>query len=347
MEDVFAIQDEISLAVTDALKVKLLGEDHEKVVKRHTESFEAYQAYLKGRYHWFIRSSSSIEKAIEYLEQAISIDPDYALAYAGLADCYAVLPMFLPVAAADVYPKAKAAALKALELDDELAEAHNALAAIMWNYEWDWDGSDRESDRAAELNPGYAQIYQWNAEGLVERGRFDEAVDMMNKARELDPLSLFMNARLGKVLYYARQYDAAKDVLNATLEVDPDYSQARYYLSLVYSAEERYDEALAILPEGSHRAWAAILHAWNGDTERARELMDKVLARGAKGYEWPAIRASFHFALGELDECFRWMNKAVDVKDPRLLNLIRSPKTDPIKEDPRFIEILEKMGLEP
>jgi TolB-like protein len=347
LEDVFAIQDEISLAVTNALKVRLLGDDEKKVVKRHTESFEAYQAYLKGRYHWFIRSSSSIEKAIGYLKEAISIDPNYALAYAGLADCYAVLPMYLPVAAEEVYPKAKAAALKALELDDELAEAHNALAAIMWNYEWNWDGSDRESDRAIELNPGYAQTYMWNAEGLVERGRFDEAVAMMNKARELDPLSLFINARLGKVLYYARQYEAAKSVLNATLEVDPDYSQARYYLSLVYSMEERYNEALAVLPKGSYRAWVATLHAWKGEEDKARAIMEEVMARGGEKYDWPAVRASFHFALGELDECFEWMNRAVDVKDPRLLNLIRSPKTDSIKDDPRFLAIFERMGLEP
>jgi serine/threonine-protein kinase len=347
MEDVFAIQDEISLAVTDALKVRLLGDDKAEVVKRHTKNLAAYRAYLKGRYHWFIRSSESIDKAIGYMKEAIALDPEYALAYAGLADCYAVLPSYRLVAAADVYPKAKAAALKALELDDDLAEAHNAMACIMWNYEWDWDGSDRESRRAIELNPGYAQAYMWMAEGLVERGRFEEGVAMMNKARELDPLSLSMNARLGKVLYYARQYEAAKDILNATLEIDPDYSQAKYFLSLVYSAEERYDEAIEILPEGKSRAWVAILHAWNGEIEKARELMEETFARAAEGYDMPAIRASFHFALGELDECFEWMNRAVDVKDPRLLNLIRSPKTDAIKDDPRFLEVIERMGLEP
>jgi serine/threonine-protein kinase len=347
MEDVFAIQDEISLAVSDALKVKLLGEDKGEVVKRHTESLEAYRAYLKGRYHWFIRSSDSIEKAIDYMKDAIALDPEYALAYAGLADCYAVLPSYRLVAAADVYPKAKAAALRALELDDKLAEAHNALACIMWNYEWDWDGSDRESRRAIELNPGYAQAYMWMAEGLVERGRFEEGVAMMNKARELDPLSLSMNARLGKVLYYARHYEAAKDILNATLEIDPDYSQARYFLSLVYAAEGRYDEAIEILPEGKSRAWVAILRAWNGEIEKSRELMEETFARAAGDYDIPAIRASFHFALGELDECFEWMNRAVDVKDPRLLSLIRSPKTDTIKDDPRFLAILKRMNLEP
>jgi tetratricopeptide (TPR) repeat protein len=281
------------------------------------------------------------------MKDAIALDPEYALAYAGLADCYAVLPSYRLVAAADVYPKAKAAALKALELDDELAEAHNALACIMWNYEWDWDGSDRESRRAIELNPGYAQAYMWMAEGLVERGRFEEGVAMMNKARDLDPLSLSMNARLGKVLYYARHYDAAKDILNATLEIEPDYSQARYFLSLVYSAEERYDEAIEILPEGKSRAWVAILRAWNGETEKARELMEETFARAAEGYDMPAIRASFHFALGELDECFEWMNRGVDVKDSLLLGLIRSPKIDTIKDDPRFLAILRRMNLEP
>jgi TolB-like protein/Tfp pilus assembly protein PilF len=347
LQDVFAIQDEISLAVTDALKVRLLGEDKAKVVKRHTENFEAYKAYMKGRYHWFIRSSESIEKAVEYLEEAVSIDPEYALAYAGLADCYGVLPMYRPVAPEVVYPKARAAAERALDLDESLAEAHAALSCIMENYDWDWDGASREINRAIQLNPGYATAYQWKAEELITRGRFGEAVEAMNRARELDPLSLFMNARVGMVLYYARRYDDAKAILRTTLEVDPGFSQARYFLSLVYSMEEMYDEAIELLPEESFRAWVAILYAWKGETDRARSIMDDVLSRGVGGYEWPATRASLHFALGEIDECFNWLDRACEQKDPRLLNLIRSPKTDPIRDDPRFLAVLEKMGLEP
>ncbi len=347
MEDVFAIQDEISLAVTDALKLRLLGEEKKRVVKRHTGNFKAYRAYLKGRYHWFIRSSSDIEKAIEYLKEAVAIDPEYALAYAGLADCYGVLPMYRPVASEEVYPKAKAAAMKALELDDSLAEAHAALSCIVHNYEWDWDGAEREIERAIALNPGYATAYQWKAEGLITRGRLDEAVEVMNKARELDPLSLFMNARVGMALYAARRHDEAKAILETTLEVDPSFAQARYFLSLVYSMEGRYEEAIEIIPEESFRAWVAILHAWNGDTDTARAVMDDVLSRGSEGYEWPSVRASFCFALGDIDGCFEWMGKAVEEKDSRLLNMIRSPKTDSLRDDPRFNAILEKMGLEP
>jgi tetratricopeptide (TPR) repeat protein len=347
MEDVFAIQDEISLAVTDALKVRLLGDDKAKVVKRHTVNFDAYKAYMKGRYHWFIRSASDIEKAIEYLKKAVSIDPEYALAYAGLADCYGVLSMYRPISPGEVYPEAKAAALRALELDDSLAEAHAALACIMENYEWNWDEAGQEIDKAILLNPGYATAYQWKAEGLITRGRFDEAVKVMNKARELDPLSLFMNARVGLALYYARRYDEAKALLEATLEMDPRFPQARYFLSLVYAMEERYEEAIEMLPEESVRAWVAVLHAWNGDADTARAVMDDVLSRGSEGYDWPSVRASFHFALGDRDACFEWMEKAVEQKDPRLLNMIRSPKTDPLRDDPRFNAILEKMGLEP
>ncbi|MFH1864571.1 MAG: tetratricopeptide repeat protein, partial [Candidatus Eisenbacteria bacterium] len=347
MEDVFAIQDEISLAVTDALKVRLLGDDKAKVVKRHTENFEAYKAYMKGRYHWFIRSSEDIDKAIGYLKEAVAIDPEYALAYAGLADCYGVLPLYRPVAPEDVYPKAKNAALKALELDDSLAEAHAALSCILENYDWDWAGAERETRRAIALNPGYATAHQWKAEGLITRGRFDEAVEAMNKARELDPLSLFMNARVGMAFYYARRYDEAKAILDTTLEVDPSFGQARYFLSLVYSMEERYEEAIAMLPEESFRAWVAILHAWNGDVDKAHAVMDDVLSRGSEGYDWPSVRAGFHFALGDLDACFEWMGRAVEEKDPRLLNMIRSPKTAPLRADPRFNVILERMGLEP
>jgi serine/threonine-protein kinase len=347
MEDVFAIQDEISLAVTDALKLRLLGEEKKKVVKRHTENFKAYRAYLKGRYHWFIRSSSDIEKAIEYLKEAVALDQEYALAYAGLADCYGVLSMYRPVAPEEVYPKAKAAAMRALELDDSLAEAHAALSCIVENYEWDWAGAEREIERAIALNPGYATAYQWKAEGLIMRGRFAEAVEVMNKARELDPLSLFMNARVGLAFYYARRYDEAKAILETTLEVDPSFAQACYFLSLVYSMEERYEEAIELLPEESFRAWVAILHAWNGDPDRAHEVMNDVLSRGSASYRWSSVRASFCFALGDIDGCFEWMEKAVEEKDSRLLNMIRSPKTDPLRDDPRFNAILAKMGLEP
>jgi TolB-like protein/Tfp pilus assembly protein PilF/predicted Ser/Thr protein kinase len=347
MEDVFAIQDEISLAVTNALKVRLLGADKAKVVKRHTVSFAAYRAYMKGRYHWFIRSSSDIEKAIGYLEEAVAIDPEYALAYAGLADCYGVLPMYRPISPDEVYPRAKAAAMKALELDDSLAEAHAALSCIMENYEWDWAGSDREIERAIELNPGYATAYQWKAEDLITRGRFDEAVEVMNKARELDPLSLFMNARVGMAFYYARRYDDARVMLETTLEVDPTFDQARYFLSLVYAIEDRYEEAIDLITDESFRAWGAMLHAWNGDEERARAVMDETLSRGSGGYDWPSVQAGLRFALGDVDGCFEWMERAVDVKDPRLPLMMRSPKTDPLRDDPRFAAILERMGLEP
>jgi TolB-like protein/Tfp pilus assembly protein PilF len=348
MEDVFAIQDEISLAVTNALKVRLLGADKAKVVKRHTVSFAAYRAYMKGRYHWFIRSSSDIEKAIGYLEEAVAIDPEYALAYAGLADCYGVLPLYRPVSPDEVYPKAKTAALRALELDGSLAEAHAALSCIKANYEWDWEGAADSVARAIELSPGYATAYLWSAENLITRGRPEEAVEMMNRARELDPLSLLMNTRVGLALYYARRYEDAKAMLETTLEVDPGFSQARYFLSLVYAVEGRYEEAIDLLPDESFRAWVAVLHASNGDVEKGREVLDDVLSRGGEDYQWPSIRASFCFATGDMDGCFEWMEKAVDVKDPRFPNIVRSPMVvDVLRDDPRYNAILERMGLEP
>jgi len=178
-------------------------------------------------------------------------------------------------------------------------------------------------------------------------GKFAEAVEAMNKARELDPLSLFMNARMGLAFYYARRYDEAKAILETTLEVDPDFAQARYFLSLVYSMEKRYDEAVDLLPDESFRAWVAILHAWSGNDGEAHAVMDGVLSRGKGGYEMPSIRAAFCFALGDLDGCFEWMNRAVEKKDSSLLNLVRSPKTDSLRDDPRFIAVLDRMGLRP
>ena len=346
MEDVFAIQDEISLAVTDALKLRLLGEDKAKVVKRHTVNFNAYKAYMKGRYHWFIRSSSDVEKAIEYLEKAVEIDPEYALAYAGLADAYGVLPIYRPILPGEVYPKAKAAAERALELDDSLAEAHAAMSCVLANYEWDWDGAEREIERAIELNPGYVTAYQWKAEDLIVRGKFDEAVEVMNKARELDPLSLFMNARMGFAFYYARRFDEAKAMLETTLEVDPSFSQAHYFYSLVLASEGRYEEAISHLTDESYRPWVAILHAMNGDREKADSMLAEVLERGGK-YAWPTIHVSMCFIDGDEAGGFEWLERAVEQRDPRLPNLVRSPFTDAIRDDPRFHEILEKMGLEP
>jgi serine/threonine-protein kinase len=346
MEDVFAIQDEISLAVTDALKVRLLGDDRARVVKRHTQSFDAYKAYMKGRYHWFIRSSHDIEKAIEYLEEAVAVDPDYALAYAGLADAYGVLPMYRPIPPEKIYPKARAAAERALELDDSLAEAHAAMSCILSNYEWDWDGAEREIERAIQLNPGYATAYQWKAEDLIVRGKFDEAVEVMNKARELDPLSLLMNARMGFAFYYARRYEEAKAMLETTLEVDPGFTQAHYFYSLVLAQEGKYKEAIELLTDDAYRAWVVVLHALNGDMEKADAMFAEVLERGGE-YAWPTLRAIMCFIKGDEEGGFEWFDRAAEMRDPRLPNFVRSPSVDAIKDDPRFIAILEKMGLEP
>ena len=167
----------------------------------------------------------------------------------------------------------------------------------------------------------------------------------MNKARELDPLSLFMNARVGMALYYAHRFEAARDMLETTLEVDPGFAQAHYFLSLVCVQEGRYKEAIGHLPDESFRAWVAVIHAMNGDVEKGRAMMDEVLARGSGGYAWPSVRASFCFATGDIDGAFEWMNRAVEERDPRFPNMLRSPLTDSIKDDPRFAEILGRSVL--
>jgi tetratricopeptide (TPR) repeat protein len=169
----------------------------------------------------------------------------------------------------------------------------------------------------------------------------------MNTARELDPLSLFMNTRLGLAFCMARRFDEAKAILKTALDVDPTFSQAHYFLSVVYASEGDYDAALEELPEGSYRPWAAIIHAFKGDTEEAQKIMDDALERAGGGYDWPSVQASLHFASGDIDEGFEWLERALEERDPRLPNTMRSPMSDPWRDDPRFASILERMGLEP
>jgi len=207
MEDIFAIQDEISLAIVDKLKVKLLGEEKAALVKRYTDNLEAYSLYLKGRYHWSKRTPEGIKKAIQHFKQVIEKDPNYALAHAGLADCYSMLEQARVLPAKEAFPKAKAAVTKALEIDETLAEAHTSLAFVRWYYDWDWAGAEKEFLRAIELNPNYPTGHQWYAVYLAEMGRPAEAISEIKKAQELDPLLVIINIASAWILICARQYD--------------------------------------------------------------------------------------------------------------------------------------------
>ena len=353
--DVFAIQDEISLAIVDKLKVKLLGGEKAKLVKRHTEDQEAYNLYLKGRYFWNKRTEEDLTKGIKYFEQAIEKDPHYAPAYAGIADSLSVLTAYDYLPSKEASPRAKEAALKALEIDGSHAEARTSLALIKEFYDWDWVGADREFKKIIGLNPNYATARHWYALILLDMARFDEAVKEIRKAQELDPLSLVISRTVGRVYFYARQYDQAIDALQKTLEMDPNCSWAHLHLGLVYLQKSMYEEALAEFQKEKHlskrwdrglECYLGISYAKMGRRVELQKVLDDLAERSKQAYVAPIPPALMYFALGENDQGFEWLEKAYEERNPSLCQLKIEPEFDRVRSDPRFIKLLKKVGLE-
>jgi len=232
--DIFAVQEEIAREISETLRLKLRVEELRLLAKRSTESTAAYHAYLKGRYYWNKRTGDALRKAIQYFQEAIDTDPVYALAYAGLADCYTTLGWWRVLPPAESFPKATAAAVKALEIDQTLAEAHTSLAHVRLNYDWDTTEAERAFNRAIESNPNYATAHHWRAEYFAATGRLDKAVDEDKRALELEPLSLIINSGLGCFLYWARRYDEAIAQIKKALGMDPHFTAARFFIVLAY-----------------------------------------------------------------------------------------------------------------
>ncbi len=354
MEDIFALQDEISLAIVDNLKIKLLGDEKERIVKRHTENIEAYNLYLQGRYFWNKRTREGLNKSIDYFKQAIEIEPVYALAYSGLADSYVTVGDHLLRPPKEVFPEARAAALKALELDEELAEAHNALGAIKKYYDWDWQGAEKEHKRAIELNPNYATAHQWYAEFLAAMGRFDEAFAEVKRAQELDPLAPIKYASAGVIYWLARQFDAAIEQFEKALELDPNYSIALTWLGASYLLKGMYDEAmLAIQKQMTVDGRSPTI------IEEFRNAYEKSGIKGAhQSYinRWKKLSEQYYVSpfrlaqayafLDEKDQAFEWLDKAYEERSPMLVYLRNYPSFDNLRSDPRFKALLKKIGLD-
>jgi TolB-like protein len=257
MEDIFAIQDEISLAIIDKLKLKLLKEEKAKLIKRYTDNLEAYDLYLKGRYFWNRRYEGGLQKGLEYFNQTIKKDPSYAPAYAGIADSLSILGLFAWLPPKEAFPKAKATALKAIEIDDMLAEAYTSLGWITMLYEWDWTTAEKALKRALEIDPDYAIGQLWYALYFGYLGRLEEATAEIIKALRLEPLSLLINVNLGCILYFKRLYDEAIEQCLKTLEMDPNYLLSYWFLGAGYIGKKMWKEAISafekavILSEGS------------------------------------------------------------------------------------------------
>jgi serine/threonine-protein kinase len=354
MDDIFAIQDEISLAIVENLKVKLLGDEKAEMIKRYTRDKEAYNLYLQGRYFWNRRHEGGMNKAVEYFQQAIEKDPLYALPYVGIADAFNILGFYGFIPPMKAFPKAKAAANKALEIDNTLGEAYASLGWISTMFDWDWTSAEREFKKSIALNPNYATAHEWYALYLAAMGRLDEAISEAKKAQALDPLSLIINVVVGLVFYGARRYDKAISQLQKTLEMDPDFQIALWLLGLTYVSLARYEDATASfqkamqLPGGIvySAGYLGMSYALSGQKEKALKMLNQIDELLEKGYSILLHKVALYIGLGEMDQAFEFLGKACMEKESHLTFLKIHPVFDPLRGDPRFNDLLKKIGWE-
>jgi len=353
MADVFAIQDEIAGTIVRTLRSTLLGELGDPTPVRYTANVRAYSLYLKGRFWWNRRSQAAIKEGIRFFEQAIQEDPGYALAYSGLADSYALDLDYRGEPVIQGMERAAAEARKAIALDETLAEAHTSLGWVTFIYDWDWVGAGREFSRAIELNPRYATAHQWHSWFLVAMGRFDEALAEGRAAIDLDPLSVSIRRSMGWLQYYARHFDAALENLRRALAMNPTSEETHRLLGLVYAQQGLYDEATASFreavsnSEGDMLSFAGLGHvaALRGRTDEARAVLKELEERQRTRYVSPVALAMIQVALGEVDAWFDLLEKAHQDRRGWLAYLKIEPILDPLRSDPRFQLLLERMRL--
>ena len=358
MSNLVALQSEIARDISANLRAKLSGPEQTEVTKNYTENAEAYRLYLQGRFHWNKRKPEEHRRAIQYFEQAIALDPKYALAYSGIADCYAVSTS--PLEGAERWSILRSAADKALALDPTLGEPHAALASLGGD-NWDWSYAEQEYKKAIELNPNYATAHQWYAEMLTRLGRHEEAIKEIKRAQELDPLSLVINSDMIYILTMARRYDEAIAQAKKTLELDSSWSFALAQLVEAYLHKGLYEEALAEREKfiqnsdrSPERKAAAIeevtvlreAYRHAGADGFWRQLLESQTRAMKRGEDFsPTFYAEIHARLGKKDEAFQWLSRAVDQKESGVDLLKVDPAFDNLRDDPRFAELLERMNL--
>jgi eukaryotic-like serine/threonine-protein kinase len=353
--NIFAVQDQISEQVARALTLSLSGAEQELLTKRYTENSEAYQLYLKGRFFWNKRTVEGLKKGLSYFNAAVEKDPSYAVAYVGLADSYSLLSDYGGLPPKEAYPQAKRAAMQALALDERLAEAHAALGSIKAAYDWDWTGAESEYRRAIELNPNYETAHQWYAEYLSGMGRHQEAITEIRRAREINPLSLIINAVEVSVLCIAREYDQGISQSQKALEMDPHFAEVYGYLKRCYDQKGMYKEAIAAhqmqrkLAGHDAEETAALREAaaatsprvyWQKRLEQELEESKRELSAG---FEMAEIFAQ----LGKKDQAFAWLERAYKERSFMMLYLKVAPNLDPLRSDPRFADLLRRVGHTP
>jgi len=352
LTDIFGVESEIAKTIAETLRAKLSGSEQNAIAARPTENTDAYQLYLRGRFFWNKRTGQNLNKAADYFNQAIAADPNYALAYVGLADSYVLMPLYGAGTPQDCYPKAKAAAEKALQLDDTLAEAHTSLAQIFCYYDLDFVRAAREYQRAIELNPNYPTAHQWyGSSALTALGRFDEAIAEVKRAIALDPLSLVINADLGNSYYRARRYDEAIKQLRKTVDLDPGFYYAHWNLGSALAANgdlagaiEEYEKARSLNDDPSMLGLLGNAYAAAGKKSEAIKIRDELEAISKQRYVSDYSFAIVNLGLGYRDEALRRLQRSYQDRAGDSLRFIRvDPLLDPLRRDPRFEALSEKI----
>lgn len=353
LTDIFAVESEIAKTIADTLQVKLTGSEKSAIAAQPTQNTEAYQVYLKGRYFWNKRTGPDLRKAIDYFNQAIEKDPRYALAYAGLADSYALLSGYAAGTPQESFPPAKAAAKKAIELDDTLAEAHTSLGMILSLFDWDVAGSIKEFERAIALNPNYATAHHWfgGVGPLLLAGESDRAIAEIKRAVELDPLSLIINADLGQGYLYLRRYDEAIEQLRRTLEIDSRFYYARWTLGQalelkgdVRAALVEYKKAAELDDDPFVLGLIAQAHAKLGQRDEALKILGQMQQLATHRYVPDYSFALVHLALGERDNTLEWLERSYRARAGSDMAFIKvDPMLDPLRGDPRFEALVQKV----
>lgn len=352
--DVFDVQDAISRKVADALALRLSGQEKERLTRRYTENVEAYQLYLTGRYHWSKFTPPDIRKGLEFFQKAIELDPKYALAYFGFAEANRSLAINADVPSKDCLPQAKAAAIKALEIDDSLAEAHASLSfSLIW-YDWNWDRATQEAQRALALNPNSAHSHFAMAHILSDEGRHDQALSEMARARELDPVFLLYRALEGMMFHHAGRDAEALDRLQKAVDLDPNFWVTHLMLGKVYTQQRRYAEAIEefvkarSLSHGNSEAIGSIGYAaaLAGNNAKAQAALDELKALSSQHYIPPVNVALVLTGLGQKDEALAFLEKACEERDVRVTLLKVDPRWNSLRLEPRFVAILNRIGLQ-
>ncbi len=351
--DAFTVQQRISREITEKLRTRLTNAEQQRLAKNHLINVEAYQHYLRGRFHWNRRTVAEIKKSIEEFQLAIAADPGYALAYSGLADAYINLSN-THLSPTEAIPLARAAALKALELDGQLAEARTSLGVIKWRYEWDWKGAEAEFKRALELNPNYSIARQRYGLWLIYQKNFGAGRAELLKAQQLDPLSLTISSNVGLSYYFERQYDQAIQQLNRTLELDQNFPYAHFFLGWVWEQKKDYPRAIAAFQrafeiDGTPVTQAYLAHglALSGNRTDAEKILAELQKRSVVSYVSPYYQAVIYVGLGESENALGALQRGIEDRSDSMALLGVEPKFDGLRSSPKFVKILNLVGLAP